>query len=828
MKSRSKMISVMLLCAMVISMIPAMTLPTGASAATCDAAQFVTDVTVPDGTKFDPGTAFKKTWRLKNVGTCTWSTSYSLVFDTGEKMGAPASIAFPSSVAPGQTVDLTVDMTAPTASGSYRGYWKFKNASGTLFGIGAAANKSWWVDIRVTSTAPTGSVALDFTASAKDATWSSGAGGLTFPGTDGDAKGFVLAKDKPKFENGIESSKPGLLFAPQNVTNGFIQGRYPAFKVEGGDSFQATIGCDSGATSCYVAYRLDYEVNGAIKTFWSFRERYEGLTYNANISLAPLAGQEVKFILYVSAYGSPSGDRALWGNPVITRKGIVPPPVTVTGTPPTATPSKTPGSATVTVPPSACDKVQYVADVNIPDGTTLQPGAQFTKTWRLKNIGTCPWSTSYQLVYFSGDQMGAASSANFPKNVAVGETVDISINMTAPSTAGSYRGYWMFKNASGALFGIGAQGNKPWWVDIKVAGPTVTPGGPTKTPTATVTPGGPTVTPSAGGTVLNFADACTGTWYSGSGQLTCPGNDADAKGFILKVASPKLESGATDSRAGILTFPQNVQNGYIQGFYPPFKVQKGDRFQSVIGCEGGATTCYVAFRLDYQTGSDPIKTFWGPFLERYEGKNYTVDVDLSSLAGKDVKFILTVLAAGPAAGDRAMWIAPRVTRPGTTATNTPVTPTATTQPSASTYQNTKYGFKFTLPTGGTIASQSDTYGRVNLSIASGTLLLEKYVEVTVKEGLTPCKVQNMESVASSENVTINDIQYLKETGVGAAAGNVYDWTGYSTTRNNACISMVFVLHSANPGVYTTPPPNFDKSAESAVFTTIMSSFGFIQ
>ncbi len=101
----------------------------------------------------------------------------------------------------------------------------------------------------------------------------------------------------------------------------------------------------------------------------------------------------------------------------------------------------------------------------------MAPGATFTKTWRLKNVGTCAWSTSYQLVYFSGEQMGAAASTAFPQNVAVGQTVDISVNMTAPSAAGSYRGFWMFKNASGALFGIGTQANKPWWVDIKVSGP---------------------------------------------------------------------------------------------------------------------------------------------------------------------------------------------------------------------------------------------------------------------------------------------------------------------------------------------------------------------
>ena len=689
MKSRVKVVSTLLLFALVLSALPAAALPASVSAAQActDRAQFIADVTVPDGTRYDPGATFKKTWRLKNTGTCTWTTSYALVFDTGERMGASASIAFPSSIASGQTVDVTVDMTAPTAPGHYIGYWKFKNAAGALFGIGVNANKSWWVEINVSGT-PTTNVALNFTDRAGEATWSSGAGGLSFPGTDNDVKGFALKKDKPKFESGVEAAQAGLLFSPQNITNGFIQGSYPVFRVESGDRFQTTVGCEFGATSCYVAYRLDYQVGSTIRTFWTFRERYEGWTYSANLDLSPLAGQDVKFILYMSAYGSPLGDRALWGNPVIVRRGSVPPVVTVTGTPPTATPTRTPGGVTVTVPPSTCDKAQFISDVSIPDGTVMLPGATFTKTWRLKNVGTCAWTTSYQLVFFSGEQMGASSSAAFPKNVAIGETVDISINMTAPSAAGSYRGFWMFKNASGALFGIGTQANKPWWVDIRVSGPTVTPGGPTRTPTPTVTPGGPTVTPIAGSAYDFAANPCAASWFSGAGALTCPGTDGDAKGFVLKVTNPKLETGATDTRAGLLTFPQNIQNGYIQGFYPAFRVQSGDRFRSIINCEGGATNCYVVFRLDYQTGTDPIRTFWGPFGERYEGQFYSIDVDLSSLAGRDVKFILTVLAAGTATGDRALWVGPHIYRasggtvtvPSATSTTavTPATPTNTT------------------------------------------------------------------------------------------------------------------------------------------------------
>jgi hypothetical protein len=359
-------------------------------------------------------------------------------------------------------------------------------------------------------------------------------------------------------------------------------------------------------------------------------------------------------------------------------------------TPPSAT-------ATPTIPPTACDKAEFIAGVNVPPGTVMAPGAHFTKTWRLKNAGTCVWTLSYRIAFFSGEQMGTPSSIQLPLNVGPGQTVDISLPMTAPSVPGSYRGDWIFQNATGGLFGIGPLGNEPWFVAIVVSNTTVTPsltpsptltttqtpGEPTasQSPTPSITPGGPTATPIPGVVYDLAANACTATWFSGAGQLPCPGVDGDPKGFVLRLSNPQLETGATDPRPGLLTFPQNVQNGYIQGFYPPYDVQNGDRFQSMIGCEGGALSCYVAFRLDYQIGSDPIRTFWGPWLERYEGKNYSADIDLSPLAGKDVRFILTVLSAGYPDGDRALWIGPIIYR--LNVTSTPPTPSATLTPNES-------------------------------------------------------------------------------------------------------------------------------------------------
>ena len=672
MKSKLSISITLMLAVLVFSLVPAASLSVPQHAAAysvCDWAQFITDVTVPDGTSFSAGATFTKTWRLKNIGTCTWTTSYALVFDSGSQMGAPASVNFPSNVAPGQTVDLTVSMTAPSAAGHYIGYWKFKNASGVLFGIGYNANRSWWVDVNVTGGGSSYGVYYDFTSNLCQANWYNDTALLPCPGTDGSADGFALSLTNPVLENNVPALNPGILMSPQQIYNGVVYSVYPAMTIQNGDLFQVTVGCQNAAVSCYARYFLQYKTSsGNVYTLWTWNEKYEGLSYNASINLSALAGQNVSLILGIRAYGSPVGDSALWVHPVLVRPGAVPPP-TVTGTPPTPTFTPTPGA--ITPMPAACDRAQFIADVTIPDGTVFSPNVPFTKTWRIKNVGTCTWTTSYALIFDSGDQMGGPASANLPNSVVPGQTVDLTINLTSPSSAGSYRGYWRLKNASGVPFGIGTAGTKSWWVDIKVSGPTATP-------TVSPTPGGPTATPVAG-TVYDFAaSACSAAWYSGAGALPCPGTDGDPKGFVLKLANPRLENGTIDTRPGLLTFPQNIYNGYIQGFYPSYHVQAGDRFRSIVNCEYNATSCYVVFRLDYLAGtSTNITVFWA-FVEKYEGQYYQTDLDLSPLVGQDVKFILTILSAGSATGDRALWVAPMIYNASAAATATPTfTPTST-------------------------------------------------------------------------------------------------------------------------------------------------------
>jgi hypothetical protein len=114
-----------------------------------DSAEFIADVTVPDGTQFAAGDTFDKTWSLRNNGTSTWTTDYKLVFISGNQMNGPALQPLVANVAPGETVELTVAMTAPAEPGTHRGFWMMQNSLGENFGIGPASDLAFYVEISV-------------------------------------------------------------------------------------------------------------------------------------------------------------------------------------------------------------------------------------------------------------------------------------------------------------------------------------------------------------------------------------------------------------------------------------------------------------------------------------------------------------------------------------------------------------------------------------------------------------------------------------------------------------------------------------------------------
>ncbi|MBN1955585.1 MAG: hypothetical protein JW900_11120 [Anaerolineae bacterium] len=143
------------------------------------------------------------------------------------------------------------------------------------------------------------------------------------------------------------------------------------------------------------------------------------------------------------------------------------------GAPPTLAPTTPPEPTSTSVPGSCTTAMQFVADVSIPDGTTVAAGETFVKTWRVRNSGTCDWS-GYHLVFDHGEPMGTLELV-IP-DMPAGEEFDLSIEMTSPGGAGHYRGYWRVESAEGANLGA-------LYCDIVVAGAE----GPTEEPTEEVT-----------------------------------------------------------------------------------------------------------------------------------------------------------------------------------------------------------------------------------------------------------------------------------------------------------------------------------------------------
>jgi uncharacterized protein YkwD len=175
----------------------------------------------------------------------------------------------------------------------------------------------------------------------------------------------------------------------------------------------------------------------------------------------------------------------------------------------TATPTTIP---TVFVPENAVDcvnRASFVSDVTIPDNTPTTAGAAFTKTWRIQNTGTCIWWSGYTVAHYSENAMSAPASSPLPVTNP-GETADVSVDLVAPSLAGTYRGNFVVKNPAGLIMQID-EDSRLWLIINVTSAPT---GTPTNTATASSTAlsdgtapsdGSPTATVSGSGSTTTSA-----------------------------------------------------------------------------------------------------------------------------------------------------------------------------------------------------------------------------------------------------------------------------------------------------------------------------------
>jgi len=328
-------------------------------------------------------------------------------------------------------------------------------------------------------------------------------------------------------------------------------------------------------------------------------------------------------------------------------------------------PGATPGLQQPTAATTRCNWGEFVTDLSIPDGTRLRPGESFTKSWRLKNIGTCTWTPDYAVVFESGSAMNASPTARIPQPVGPGGTVDVSVSMIAPNNPGRVRGNWKLQTPAGERFGLGSSGQDTFYVEIEVVAATPVIRTATQRPTtaaaSTLAPGQTSTTRPSAQVMDLAARYCEAEWRSSAGVLPCPGKDGDANGFVMRLDQPRLQDNQARTTPGLLLVPQNTHNGAVSGRFPSFRVSVGDHFRATLGCAENRNSCNVRFQLNYRVNGGPVQNY-GQWDMSYATQPTSIDLSLTPLANENIELILAVIANGPAEGDWAVWVAPRVER----------------------------------------------------------------------------------------------------------------------------------------------------------------------
>ena len=104
-------------------------------------AEFEKHLSLSDGSILKSNNLYAKVWLVKNIGTCTWTTDYKLVFINGDKNLNQTDISLPEEVSPGDTVELKINFATPEEGNTYIANWMLASETGIVFGVGPFADQ---------------------------------------------------------------------------------------------------------------------------------------------------------------------------------------------------------------------------------------------------------------------------------------------------------------------------------------------------------------------------------------------------------------------------------------------------------------------------------------------------------------------------------------------------------------------------------------------------------------------------------------------------------------------------------------------------------------
>jgi len=367
---------------------PPTTSSSGTAGGACtNNAEFVADVTIPDGSPVQTGVPFVKTWRLRNTGTCTWGGTYTFLQQSGQAISAnPATLSVPT-VPPSQTIDLS--MTLTLSIGTPLGQretatFQLRAPDGFYFGptpfVEVIASNS-------TTNAPSNPSncenALRFVSD------------VTIPDGTQVTPGLPFVKTWRVRNTGTCTWGVGYTFG--RLTGSYISANPERVSVAVVPPGQET------DISITLTLSAETPLGTAVEAKFQMRDP-DGVLFG-----------QTPFVKVVAGQGSGVG--------------------TLTG----------------------CENnLRFVRDVSIPDGTVITRGSTFSKTWRVRNTGTCTWDSSYLFGRQTGDYISGNPEAVSAPGVAPGQEADLTMTLLLSSQAPSgstQRASFQMRAPNGALFG---------------------------------------------------------------------------------------------------------------------------------------------------------------------------------------------------------------------------------------------------------------------------------------------------------------------------------------------------------------------------------------